>query len=165
MIRGEPGERRRGGALPSRTSEGSSPRPDPALAHLDEYIARFEAALWRGEPAEIEDYLPSGEPDRIVLIVELVLVELEYRASLGESIDLARYQGRFRELDEDDQAWDQLEVGADELLQMLSDRTTLAGVGKGVAQAPSSPAPPERIGLRDPGGDWPRGARRRVPGA
>jgi serine/threonine-protein kinase len=57
---------------------------------------RFEAAWRAGQRPRIEDYLPDAPaPDRPALLRELLVVELAYRARLGERPDPAEYRARF----------------------------------------------------------------------
>ncbi len=51
---------------------------------LEEILTRFESERERGLHREFEDYLPSVEPLRHAVLLELVLTDLEYRLRGGE---------------------------------------------------------------------------------
>jgi serine/threonine-protein kinase len=69
---------------------------------IDEVCTRFEDAWAAGQRPRIEDYVQhTMEPERSVLVRELVLVDVHYRRLLGEQIQPADYQNRFPRLDLD----------------------------------------------------------------
>jgi hypothetical protein len=65
---------------------------------VDQVCNRFEEA-WRGSGARIEDFLEgwSGE-ERLVLLRELVLLDVDYRRDRGECCAVEDYDKRFTEL-------------------------------------------------------------------
>jgi len=69
----------------------------PALAlHVEEVCTRFEAAWQSGQRPRIEDYLSdTPEPERSVILRELVLLEIHYRRLAGEVPRPEDYHARF----------------------------------------------------------------------
>jgi tetratricopeptide (TPR) repeat protein len=74
----------------------------PSLAlHVEQVCNRFEEACKAGDRPRIEQYLsPTPEPDRLVLLRELLAVEVEYRCKSGEGATPEEYQQRFPEYTE-----------------------------------------------------------------
>src|SRR5215831_14380284 len=75
----------------------------PSLAQrVDQACDRFEVA-WKGatgadQRPQIEPYLKEApEPDRPVLLRELLLLDLDYRGDNGETPAAEEYQQRFPE--------------------------------------------------------------------
>jgi WD40 repeat protein/serine/threonine protein kinase len=67
---------------------------------LDLICTQFELALKRGERPRIEEMLVGqAEPERSVLLRELVLLELDYRRAAGEERRADEYLTRFPDLD------------------------------------------------------------------
>ncbi len=71
---------------------------------LEEILTRFERERERGLDREFEDYLPSVEPLRHAVLLELVLTDLEYRLKGGEPARAEQYLDRFPELKSDQAA-------------------------------------------------------------
>src|SRR5437773_1145009 len=67
---------------------------------LDPICDSFEAAWQRTPPPLLEDYLlPLGNPNRLKLLVELTLIELERRLAAGEVVRVeTAYLHRYPEL-------------------------------------------------------------------
>lgn len=74
-------------------------REDSAVSRflrLDEVCDRFEACWKAGRRPRIEDYLDTAqESDRLELLQELLLLDLEYRTRAGECPSAAEYKARF----------------------------------------------------------------------
>jgi serine/threonine protein kinase/WD40 repeat protein len=67
---------------------------------VDRVCNRFEAAWRAGRPLAVEECLAGWEePERSVLLRELILLEVYYRRRHGESGGAADYRGRFPQLD------------------------------------------------------------------
>jgi WD40 repeat protein len=67
---------------------------------LDLICTQFELALKRGERPQIEELLcGQAEPERAALLRELILLDLEYRLTAGETCCAIKYLDRFPELD------------------------------------------------------------------
>ena len=63
---------------------------------VDAVSDRFEAAWRAGQGPRIEDYLGEApEPDRPVLLCELLAIEVELRLKRGESPTPQEYHSRF----------------------------------------------------------------------
>ena len=80
----------------------SNPGPLPlALAQrVDEVCERFEVAWRSGGRPRIEDYLRgASETERLVLLHELILLDVEYRRRQAEAVQPEEYLGRFPVLD------------------------------------------------------------------
>jgi serine/threonine protein kinase len=78
-------------AHPSRGSSSPS-----RLLRVDEVCDRFEVAWQAGQRPQIEDYLDAApEPDRPLLLRELLAIELAYRRQQGETLALEEYRRRF----------------------------------------------------------------------
>jgi len=71
---------------------------------LEEILTRFESERERGLLRKFEDYLPSVEPLRQAVLLELVLTDLEYRLKGGEPARAEHYLDRFPELKSDQTA-------------------------------------------------------------
>lgn len=69
-----------------------------------EIIEAFERAWFRGESPTIDTYLPVECAWRCHLLVELVLIDAEFRQRCGETVDLNLYMTRYRELNDDSNA-------------------------------------------------------------
>src|SRR5262249_55506974 len=83
-----------GGAAIS-TDERTRLGPD-AVRRIDALCIRFEAAWRQGQRPLIEDYLAEvPEPERSVLLRELVLLEIHYRRQTGEGVTLDDYRRRY----------------------------------------------------------------------
>lgn len=74
---------------------------DDALRFVNAECEAFEKAIVSGQPARIEDRLESAPADlREALFCELLTIEVEYRNSSGDSPNIAEYQQRFADLEE-----------------------------------------------------------------
>ncbi len=65
---------------------------------LQEAVARFRAALRRGDRPSVEDYLPAEASRRAAFLAELVHEEIEHRLKAGEAVSAETYLERFAEL-------------------------------------------------------------------
>ncbi len=70
----------------------------PVWDELQATVARFRAAMARGDRPAIEAYLPADGAHRAVFLAELVHEELEHRARAGEAVSVESYLDRFEEL-------------------------------------------------------------------
>ncbi len=70
----------------------------PIWDELQTTVARFRAAMARGDRPAIEAYLPADGAHRAVFLAELVHEELEHRARAGEAVSVQSYLDRFEEL-------------------------------------------------------------------
>ena len=67
-----------------------------ALQRIDEICLAFEDAWKTGTPPQVEQYLgDNAEPERSVLLGELLRLELDYLQRRGEMPAAAQYQARF----------------------------------------------------------------------
>lgn len=66
--------------------------------HLDRFIASWEK---ESQPPNPEDYLPTDQPIRSMVLVELLKVDLEYRIQQGQRTPVEQYGDRFPEIVED----------------------------------------------------------------
>jgi WD40 repeat protein/predicted Ser/Thr protein kinase len=83
---------------PSLASNGEAPLE--LVRRVDRVCNRFEAAWRVGRPLAVEECLAGWEePERSVLLRELILLEVYYRRRPGESGGAADYRGRFPQLD------------------------------------------------------------------
>ncbi|HUY87897.1 MAG TPA: serine/threonine-protein kinase [Pirellulales bacterium] len=86
------------------TTEGfSEPLPAEIAAALEPLIDRFEEGWRLGRPPSIDELLLAAEipppgPSRRIVLRELVLTEIEYRAARGDSVSLEAYFERYPEL-------------------------------------------------------------------
>lgn len=71
-----------------------SPQPDADWVALRDAVSRFERAWRRAPPPMIDDYLPTGEPLRARVLIELVHIDLELRLKAGEAARVEDYLGR-----------------------------------------------------------------------
>src|SRR5260221_7636742 len=71
---------------------------ETAWAECESVIRRFEDAWRTDERPDVGDYLASGSPHSIRLLVELVHVDLEFRLRTGEVTRAEDYFSRFPEL-------------------------------------------------------------------
>ena len=69
-----------------------------AWSELQATVARFRAAMARGDRPAIEAYLPADGAHCEVFLAELVHEELEHRARAGEAVSVESYLDRFAEL-------------------------------------------------------------------
>jgi len=72
--------------------------PTESLARLEEAAQRFEGVWQRGERPRIEDYLPAEDGERFASLVELILVDVEYRLKVGEAPRVEEYVKRYPEV-------------------------------------------------------------------
>src|SRR5215472_4464662 len=75
----------------------SSPRAEDWLA-LKDAVTRFEHAWHQAPRPAIDDYLPSGDPLRCRVLIELVHIDLELRVKAGEAARVEEYLTRYAEL-------------------------------------------------------------------
>jgi WD40 repeat protein len=68
---------------------------------LKDAVKRFENAWRQGPRPVIDDYLPSGDPPRSRVLIELVHIDLELRLKAGETARIEEYLARYPELTED----------------------------------------------------------------
>lgn len=82
----------------------ATPLPVGHWADLEKIIDRFEEAWRSGARPAIEDHLPTAEPDRRAVLVELVHADLELRLESGEEVGVESYLDRYPELSDDPKA-------------------------------------------------------------
>jgi eukaryotic-like serine/threonine-protein kinase len=75
--------------------------PTEDWLELKEVVKRFEDAWHQVPRPEIDDYLPTCEPLRSRLVIELVHIELELRLKAGETAQVEEYLARYPELTDD----------------------------------------------------------------
>jgi eukaryotic-like serine/threonine-protein kinase len=76
---------------------------------LDEILDAFETARARGERADLAEFLPPRDhPQYLAILCELIRVDLEYSWQDGRPHRLAHYRGRFPELFEDRQCFEEI---------------------------------------------------------
>jgi serine/threonine protein kinase len=84
---------------------GTSPSDNPSVSfsiqqRVDQVCDRFEAAWQAGQQPHIEDYVGQPpEPERTILLRELLKLEAAYRRRTGEEPCLEDYRQRFPSLD------------------------------------------------------------------
>src|SRR6516225_2508115 len=79
------------------------PGPVPALPAADwlalkDAVRRFENAWRQGPRPLIDDYLPTGDPLRCRVLIELVHIDLELRLKAGEAARVEEYLAHYPEL-------------------------------------------------------------------
>jgi predicted ATPase len=81
------------------------PRPEPLTTllgqdwlALKDAVRRFENGWRQGPRPAIGDYLPTGEPLRGRVLIELVHIDLELRLKAGEAARVEEYLARYPEL-------------------------------------------------------------------
>ena len=81
------------------------PRPDPGPSPLTEdwlalkdAVKRFENGWRQGKRPALDDYLPTGDPLRRRVLIELVHIDLELRLKAGEAARVEEYLARYPEL-------------------------------------------------------------------
>jgi hypothetical protein len=85
-------------AAGSFLQSGGAERERPTLERLDPFVQRFEEA-WRGaSPPHIDDFLPGDGSDRLAVLKELVMVDMERRRQAGTPTQAADYLQRYPEL-------------------------------------------------------------------
>src|SRR5215475_4280578 len=68
------------------------------LKRLDEVCAAYETAWQAGEKPRLETYVGGAvEPDRTLLLRELLKLEIELRKTAGQTVTAAEYYSRFPE--------------------------------------------------------------------
>ena len=77
-----------------------SPLAEDWLA-LKDAVKRFEHAWRQGPRPAIDDYLPTGDPLRSRVLIELVHIDLELRLKAGEAARVEEYLARYPELADD----------------------------------------------------------------
>src|SRR5262249_25264216 len=86
------------GCVPSSTGRPMMipSRPDSVSRSLDDFVAAFEEALYRDDPVDIGDFLPSSDhPLHDSVLSELIRVELEHDWEHGHPRPLAEYRRLF----------------------------------------------------------------------
>jgi WD40 repeat protein/serine/threonine protein kinase len=82
-------------------SPGEAPGAPPdqeTLQRIDLFIQRFEKAWQSGTPPHIDDFLPKEGPDRLAVLKELVMVDMERRGQAGTPARAEDYLERYPEL-------------------------------------------------------------------
>src|SRR5258707_14562931 len=81
------------------------PEPEPVPSPLTEdwsalkdAVKRFEHAWRQGHRPVIDDNLPTGDPLRSRVLIELVHIDLELRLKAGETAWVEEYLARYSEL-------------------------------------------------------------------
>jgi predicted ATPase len=81
------------------------PRPEPVPSPptegwlaLKEAVRRFEDGWRQGPRPALEDHLPTGDPLRCRVLIELVHIDLELRLKAGETARVEDYLARYPEL-------------------------------------------------------------------
>jgi tetratricopeptide (TPR) repeat protein len=82
----------------SGAPEAFADLPSEVWDRLDRVVNRFEDAWQRGERPSLADYLGQAGAERVALLRELVLIEVELRRRAGEPAALTDYHERFPEL-------------------------------------------------------------------
>jgi predicted ATPase len=83
---------------------GLEPIPSPLAEDwlaLKDAVRRFENAWRQGRQPPIDDYLPSGDPLRCHVLIELVHIDMEIRLKAGEAARVEEYLARYPKLTED----------------------------------------------------------------
>jgi serine/threonine protein kinase len=85
--------------MPDRFHPESASPPSPSrLQHFNQACDRFKGAWHRGERPYIEEYLAAfPEPERPLLLRELLALELAYYRQVHETLSLDHYRQRFPE--------------------------------------------------------------------
>jgi predicted ATPase len=65
---------------------------------LKDAVTRFEGAWRQGPRPVIDDFLPTGDPPRARVLIELVHIDLELRLKAGEAARVEEYLARYPEL-------------------------------------------------------------------
>jgi hypothetical protein len=60
-------------------------------AKLEQIVESFEQAWHRGERPDIDPYLADSDANRLVVLVELIHTDLEYRLKAGEKARVESY--------------------------------------------------------------------------
>jgi hypothetical protein len=83
---------------PSRVEEAAL--PVSRVQRIDAACLQFEKAWKMGQRPRIEDYLvDTTEPERALLLRELIALDVDYRRQAGEQPQAEEYQVRFSSLD------------------------------------------------------------------
>ena len=72
-----------------RTESDLSPHPDDWLA-LKDAVRRFKDGWRQGPRPALDDYLPTGDPLRRRVLIDLVHIDLELRLKEGEAARVGR---------------------------------------------------------------------------
>src|SRR5205809_1139123 len=83
---------------------GAEPVPLPLAqdwSALKDAVKRFEHAWRQGPQPAIDDYLPTEDPLRARVLIELVHIDLELRLKAGEAAWVEEYLARYPELIDD----------------------------------------------------------------
>src|SRR5262249_50028523 len=80
----------------------TNPLPPPrGRVAAKDAVKRFEEAWHQGPRPVIDDFLPTGDPLRGRVLIELVHIDLELRLKAGEPIRVEEYLARHPELASD----------------------------------------------------------------
>jgi hypothetical protein len=82
-------------------SPGEAPDAPPdqeTLQRIDSFVQRFEKAWQSGTPPAMDDFLPKEGPDRLAVLKELVMVDMERRGQAGTPARAEDYLERYPEL-------------------------------------------------------------------
>ena len=82
----------------SITEKPTKPIPESDWDRLEEIVARFEEAWQQGKRPVLDEYLKSGEPASLKLVLELVHTDLECRLKAGEDVRVETYFERYPQL-------------------------------------------------------------------
>lgn len=84
--------------LPSGLTQASDRVSTGEGASLGHIVAAFEEAWQRGDRPALAEFLPSSDPGRRIVLVELVHADLELRLKEGEAVGVEFYLERYPEL-------------------------------------------------------------------
>jgi WD40 repeat protein/serine/threonine protein kinase len=88
-----------GSSLKERKSGlGRGSADKETLDRIDPYVNRFEEAWRGGTPPPIDDFLPKDGPDRLAVLKELIMVDMERRRQAGTPARAEDYLTRYPEL-------------------------------------------------------------------
>jgi serine/threonine protein kinase len=79
-------------------SPGEAAHAPETLERIDPFVQRFEKAWQSGTPPAIDDFLPKDGPDRLAVLKELVMVDMERRGQAGTPARAEDYLERYPEL-------------------------------------------------------------------
>src|SRR6516225_9115760 len=80
---------------------GPEPVPSPPTetwSALEDAVRRFEQAWRQGLRPAIDDHLPTGDPLRRRVLIQLVHIDLELRLKFGEAARVEDYLARYPDL-------------------------------------------------------------------
>src|SRR5262249_54572710 len=82
----------------SNSNQGIDQLATADYVRLKQFAERFEDAWQNGQRPVLEEFLPTGEPERRAVLAELVYIDLERRLKAGETARAEDYLQRFPEL-------------------------------------------------------------------